>query len=236
MTLNKTTLVYFASIFSIMIVTTLIFNSNFYNIIINTAANIGKDNHHPNSVSTISPFPIGFAWAVSLDKTMESASTSSPTRDNITIDIISQPSIHELAGQSIKIKGIITNSNPNDTTKSGIAYISIVDIKDKIPIDLEDWSAEKGLYVPAIKGGQSLPLEWNVRLVKAGTYTIDILFSTDNSNTPVVASPRIPMEVLPKINLNPSNVLPIAFGVPAVVIAILFGLNYHRGKKTGIYK
>ena len=121
--------------------------------------------------------------------------------------------------------------------KSGIAYISIVDLVNKAPIDLEDWSASKGLYIPGIKGGQSLPIEWNVRLVKAGSYTIDLLFNPDgNLNTPSIASPRITMEVLPKLNLNPGNVLPVAFGVPAIVIVTLGYIGYRRGKNTGIYK
>jgi hypothetical protein len=89
---------------------------------------------------------------------------------DIKIDITSAHRVNGIAGQFIKIDGIITNLSHNETINGGIAYISIVDIKNKIPIDLEDWSAEKGLYIPFIEAGQSLPLEWNVRLVKAGSY------------------------------------------------------------------
>jgi hypothetical protein len=87
--------------------------------------------------------------------------------------------LNGIAGQFIKIEGIITNLSHNETINGGIAYISIVDIKNKVPIDLEDWSAAKGLYLLAIGAGQSLPLEWNVRLVTAGSYTIDLLFNKD---------------------------------------------------------
>jgi hypothetical protein len=128
------------------------------------------------------------------------------------------------------------NNRPNNASLGGIAYISIVDIKDKIPVDLEDWSAEKGLYIPAIKAGESLPLEWNVRLVKAGSYTVDILFNSDgNLISPPITTSKISLEVAPKINLNPGNVLPVAFGAPAIVIAILGYVSYARGKKTGVY-
>lgn len=74
-----------------------------------------------------------------------------------------------------------SNKNTGNGTVDGIAYISIVDVKDSIPVDLEDWSVEKGLYIPSISPGQSLPLEWNVRLVKAGSYTISVLFN-ENRN------------------------------------------------------
>jgi hypothetical protein len=52
---------------------------------------------------------------------------------------------------------------------------------------------------------------------------------------PPIISSRILMEVAPKLNLNPGNVLPIAFGVPAVLMGLLGIINYIRGKKTGVY-
>lgn len=161
--------------------------------------------------------------------------TSSLPSD-IKVNITSAHRVNGIAGQFIKIEGIITNLRYNETINGGIAYISIVDIKNKIPIDLEDWSAEKGLYIPFIEAGQSLPLEWNVRLVKAGSYTIDLLFNKDGDfASPPVASSKVFLEVAPKLNLNPGNVLPIAFGVPALIMGVLGVVSYIRGRKTGIY-
>ena len=156
---------------------------------------------------------------------------------------ISNPTriIHELVGKYITISANLnylkSAKTLDNSTKDGIAYISIVDVKDRIPVDLEDWSVEKGLYIPSISPGQSLPLEWNVRLVKAGSYTISVLFNENKNpfSDPIVSS-RINLEVLPKLNLNPSNVLLVAFGVPAVLIGFLGTLNYFRGRKTGVYR
>jgi len=156
---------------------------------------------------------------------------------------ISNPTkiIHELVGKYITISANLnylrSDKTLENSTKDGIAYISIVDVKDKIPVDLEDWSVEKGLYIPSISAGQSLPLEWNVRLVKAGSYTISVLFNENRNpfSDPIVSS-RINLEVLPKLNLNPSNVLLVAFGVPSLLIGFLGALNYLRGRKTGVYR
>jgi len=162
--------------------------------------------------------------------------TTASLPSDIKIDITSAHRVNGIAGQFIKIDGIITNLRHNETINGGIAYISIVDTKNKIPIDLEDWSAEKGLYLPYIEAGQSLPLEWNVRLVKAGSYTIDVLFNKDGDfASPSIASSKVFLEVAPKLNLNPGNVLPIAFGVPALIMGVLGVVSYIRGKKTGIY-
>ena len=168
--------------------------------------------------------------------------TTPSTQDNMKLDVLSSKSLHGTAGQYVKIEGKITNLNSsslssNKNNGSGIAYISIVDVKDRVPVDLEDWSVEKGLYIPFVESGHSLPLEWSVRLVKAGSYNVAILFNSNaESHAPPVASSRIIMDVAPKLNLNPGNILPVAFGVPAALMGIFGTLNYIRGRKTGVYR
>jgi len=179
------------------------------------------------------------AWG---NQILPSGSESPPSiQDDIKIDMISSRTVHAIAGQFIKIEGIITKLNQstssNETKRGGIAYISIVDVKDRVPVDLEDWSAEKGLYIPSIESGKSLPLEWNVRLVKSGLYTITILFNKDSAPySPPVTSSKTFLVVAPKLNLNPGNILPVAFGVPAILIGIFGTLNYMLGRKVGVYR
>jgi hypothetical protein len=166
-----------------------------------------------------------------------STTAISPPTGSVKMDITSPHKVSGIAGQYVRIEGVITNPSRDRTVNGGIAYISIVDLKDRIPIDLEDWSAQKGLYIPSVEAGQSLPLEWNIRLVKAGSYTIDMLFNKDGDfASPPSASSKVFLEVAPKLNLNPGNVLPVAFGVPAVIMGVLGVINYIRGRKTGIYQ
>jgi hypothetical protein len=168
--------------------------------------------------------------------------THPSTQNRLKIDVLSNPNLLGTAGQFVIIEGKITNlnsSSPSSFKKnnvSGIAYISIVDVKDRVPVDLEDWSVEKGLYIPFIESGHSLPLQWSLRLVKAGSYNVAILFNSNaDPYSPPISSSRIIMEVKPKMNLNPGNILPVAFGVPAGLMGIFGTLNYIRGRKTGIY-
>jgi hypothetical protein len=150
----------------------------------------------------------------------------------VRIDIISANQVSGLTGQFVKIQAKITNSN----TKAigGVAYISILDVINNQPIDLEDWSAEKGIYIPTIAPGQSVTHEWSIRLVKAGNYTIDVIFNTnENLSSPTISS-RVFLVVQPKINLNPDNVLPVAFGVPILLVVIFVSVNYWRRNKLKI--
>ena len=176
-----------------------------------------------------------FSILMSTHFPIQSAFGEIPTGSNqIKIAITSPNTIHEIAGQIITVNGSITNLGSN--TIGGIAYISIINVKDKIPIDLEDWSAEKGIGIPFIDPGKSFPMKWDVRLVKDGSYTIVIIFSKDGDSLPPVVSPKTFLEVAPKQNLNPGNVLPVVFGVPALLMAILGVINYSRGRKMGVYQ
>lgn len=157
-----------------------------------------------------------------------------PGSNPIKIEITSSSNIHAIAGQIIAVNGTITNLGSSPA--GGIAYISIIDVKDKIPIDLEDWSAHKGIAIDSISPGKSIPMEWNVRLVKDGSYTIVILFSSNDGSVPPTASSKTFLEVAPKQNLNPGNVLPVVFVVPALLMAILGTINYVRGRKMGVYQ
>ena len=152
----------------------------------------------------------------------------------IKMEITSSSNIHAIAGQIITVNGTITNLGSSPV--GGIAYISIIDVKDKIPIDLEDWSAHKGIAIDSIAPGKSISMEWNVRLVKDGSYTVVILFSSNDGSVPPTASSKTFLEVAPKQNLNPGNVLPVVFGVPALLMAILGSINYARGRKMGVYQ
>lgn len=157
-----------------------------------------------------------------------------PGANPIKMKITSSNNIHAIAGQIITVNGTITNLGSSPV--GGIAYISIIDVVGKIPIDLEDWSAHKGIAIDSIDPGQSIPMEWNVRLVKDGSYTVVILFSSNDGSVPPTASSKTFLEVAPKQNLNPGNVLPVVFGAPALLMAILGSINYARGRKMGVYQ
>ena len=198
--------------------------------LLTSSNSISQNRFMTNSASEIIP-QLGISDAMAKMKT--SLSLTKNQDNNIILNVTSPYYVHDIAGKIVKVKGIVTNLNPVNSTSGGLAYISIVDIKEKIPVDLEDWSVEKGLSIPSLDAGQSLPLEWDVRLVKAGSYTIDILFSTNGSlHAPPVVSSKIALVVDPKSNLNPGNILPVTFGVPAVLMSTLGLVNYLRTKKT----
>jgi hypothetical protein len=159
-------------------------------------------------------------------------SDTNTSNNQIDINLLSANYVNSTTGQYVLVKGNISNLDIHKPV-SGIAYISIVDVYNNQPIDLEDWSVQKGIYL-SIPPNQSVATEWNLRLVSAGFYTVTVIFA-GYGNYPPKTSSRIILEVLPKMNLNPSNIIPVAFGIPMLMMIILGLINYRRGKKMGIY-
>lgn len=144
----------------------------------------------------------------------------------LIMNISSSKTLSGTAGDFVTVEGAITDtgSQPlNDIT----TYLSLADNETKLPVDLEDWSAEKGLYIGSIGAGQTLPLNWKIHFVKAGTYSLIIVAEVAGNEIPQVSS-ITQFQVSPKRNLNPKQVLPVALGTPIILIFVMSLLASRR--------
>ncbi len=144
----------------------------------------------------------------------------------LVLDISSSKTLSGTAGDFVTVEGTITNSS-SQPLNNITTYLSLADNDSKLPVDLEDWSAEKGLYIGTIDAGQKLPLNWKIHFVKAGTYSLIIVAEVAGNELPQVSS-ITQFQVSLKRNLNPGQVLPVALGMPIVLTFILFILSYKR--------
>jgi len=160
---------------------------------------------------------LGMAYAYA-----ENQTASQP----LTLSIISEKALSGTAGDFTTVNAQINNSG-SQSISDITTYISLVDESNKMPVDLEDWSAEKGLFIGTIDSGQTLPLNWKIHFVKAGKYSLVIVAQTAGQEIPQVSS-IVHFTVKPKLNLNPGQVLPVALGTPIVLLFMLLLLNYKR--------
>ena len=160
---------------------------------------------------------LGMAYAYAANQT-----ASQP----LTLSIISEKALSGTAGDFTTVNAQINNSG-SQSISDITTYISLVDESNKMPVDLEDWSAEKGLFIGTIDSNQTLPLNWKIHFVKAGKYSLIIVAQTAGQEIPQVSS-IVHFTVKPKLNLNPGQVLPVALGTPIIVLFIMLLLNYKR--------
>jgi hypothetical protein len=153
-------------------------------------------------------------------------SSNATSRPTLAVDILSGETLNGTAGDYVKVAAQIQNvsSSPiSDIT----TYLSLADEETKLPVDLEDWSAEKGLFIGTIDAGQTLPLEWKIHFVKPGGYSLIIIAETAGDSIPQVSS-IVHFAVAAKHNLNPGQVLPVALCTPVVLLIIMILATYKR--------
>ncbi len=148
----------------------------------------------------------------------------------LLLSISSQDTLSGTAGDYVTVTGNISNTTAQ-SIPSITTYLSLVDNQTKMPVDLEDWSAEKGLYIGSIDTGQNLPLNWKIHFVKAGDYSLIIVAEIAGTRSPIVSTVTN-FHVSPKRNLNPGQVLPVALGMPLVILLLISALYYHRQKEA----
>ncbi|MDE2173493.1 MAG: hypothetical protein KGJ31_02775 [Patescibacteria group bacterium] len=144
----------------------------------------------------------------------------------LVLRILSSKTLSGTAGDFVDVKGSITNTS-GQAVQGITTYLSLSDNQTHKPVDLEDWSAEKGLYVGTIDAGATFPLDWKIHFVTAGDYSLIIVAETIGNPLPQV-SEITQFHVAPKKNLDPAQVLPVALGVPILLIFALFLLAYRR--------
>jgi hypothetical protein len=165
------------------------------------------------------------AWTLSAS-TVVTTVKQSPLK----LEILSQAEFSGIAGDFVTLQAQITNTGKSPV-ENITTFMALVDTENKMPVDLEDWSAERGLFIGSIDAGQTLPLVWKIHFVKAGTYELFVIANQPESPLPIVST-ITRFDVKPKKNLNPGQVLPVALGTPILLICLLMILNYRRLRKT----
>ena len=136
-------------------------------------------------------------------------------------------------GDHLRFWSTIINKGA-DPIEGLVAWISLVEIDpgNEQPVDLEDWSAHKAVTGATLGPGQSLRTDWPMRLIKGGDYRV-VVSVTDRGSHTVFTSPTIQFNVRQKPVLQSGRVLPVAAGVPILIIGLMiFNKTRQRRQKV----
>jgi len=147
----------------------------------------------------------------------------------LELRVLSSRTLSGTAGDFVEVVGEIANSSAQ-ATDSITTYLSLVDTGTKMPVDLEDWSAERGLFIGSIDAGQTLPLTWKIHFVQPGAYALAIVAAVEGRDQPIISALTF-FKVAAKRNLNPGHVLPVALGEPLLLVFAFLLLKYRRDRK-----
>lgn len=131
-------------------------------------------------------------------------------------------------GDRLKFHSVV--SNPGLQAAHGVvAWISLVQVDPghEQPVDLEDWSAHKAVTQAVLQPGQQVNVEWPMRLIQAGAYRV-VISAVDRETGHVMTSPFVDFQVRRKPVVESSRILPVAFGVPALILGLMAWRLYRR--------
>jgi hypothetical protein len=124
-------------------------------------------------------------------------------------------------GDHLSFHSVIRNGGSAPITGL-VGWLSLIqtDPGNEQPVDLEDWSAHKAVAAASLAPGETIESDWPMRLIEAGTYRVFVSAMGRDGRGPV-ASPIAEFIVREKPVLEPGRVLPVAFGLPALIAAAL---------------
>jgi len=136
-------------------------------------------------------------------------------------------------GDHLRFWSTITNLSATPI-EGLVAWISLVEVDpgNEQPVDLEDWSAHKAVTGATLSPGESLRTDWPMRLIKSGDYRV-VISVTDRTGRLVYTSPTAQFHVRQKPVLQAGRVLPVAAGMPLLVIGLMIFNKPRRLRKKG---
>ncbi|HEY0524299.1 MAG TPA: hypothetical protein VGD08_12975 [Stellaceae bacterium] len=148
--------------------------------------------------------------------------------------------VHPRMGDRLAFRSTIRNVGPDTATSGVVAWFNLlqVDPGKEQPVDLEDWSAQKAVTLPALVPGQAVETEWPLRLIQSGSYRAAVIAApvgggADAAVAPV-ASRFAGFAVAAKPVVESGRVLVVASGMPILLGAVLLwrlrGGRRHRAQ------
>ncbi|MCA8880565.1 MAG: hypothetical protein KDA73_11545 [Rhodobacteraceae bacterium] len=125
-------------------------------------------------------------------------------------------------GDHLSFQSRITNTGtaPVDGVISWLSIVR-VDAGQEAPIGLEDWSAEKAVTRSRLAPGETIVTDWPMRLIQDGRYRA-VVSAASRDGTALAASPFTDFTVRAKPVVQSARVLPVAAGVPLLLLALFF--------------
>jgi hypothetical protein len=131
-------------------------------------------------------------------------------------------------GQKFAFRSTIANEG--STPLSGlIAHLNVLSLRDGTYVDPEDWSSNRTRYLDTIPPGGSVTTTWELQAVNDGSFGVYVAVLPETGEAvPPTTAPTIRLEVAARRTLNPSGMVPLALGIPALLGALALAVRLAR--------
>jgi hypothetical protein len=165
------------------------------------------------------------ALAASVALALAGPALSGSNRIAITVD---RTAISTSLGNKFSVRSRITN-NGGSAARGLVAHLNILSLRPDVYLDPEDWSSHRTRYLHAIPAGRSLTITWRMQAVNAGSIGVFVAVLPQNgAPRPPATGPTVHVSIAHRRTLNSGGILPLAFGIPALLAALSLGLRLRR--------
>lgn len=130
-------------------------------------------------------------------------------------------------GQRFTFVSTIRNTGAAASTPA-VAHLDVLSLDPDVYVDPEDWSADRTQYLDPTPAGSSTPVSWTVRAVNSGRLLIYVTVVEPELRDAVAVSAPLRLTVAPRDRLAGPGALPLAVGVPAVLLALALATGRRR--------
>jgi len=123
-----------------------------------------------------------------------------------------------------------TVRNEGSAPVSGlIAHLNILSLRAGTYVDPEDWSSNRTRYLGAIPPGGSVVTTWQLQAVNDGSFGVYVAVLPDSGVAVApTTTPTIRLGVTSRRTLNPSGMVPVALGIPALLAVLALAVRIRR--------
>jgi uncharacterized membrane protein len=135
-------------------------------------------------------------------------------------------------GDEIGFSTVVTNTGAEKSSPLNVA-MNIVKTGKGDPVDPEDWSPQRTQGIETLAPGESVKQSWTVAAIMEGDYMVYLTVIPKpqgaDATSQLVSSPGVHVTVNPFPDSNPGGILPVAIGIPLVLMA--FSILLRRSKR-----
>jgi ABC-2 type transport system permease protein len=139
---------------------------------------------------------------------------------NIEVDL--EHAVTE-TGDTVEFNTIVTNNGSQPSSQFSVS-MNIIKIGSGDPVDPEDWSPVRSQEADALAAGAVSEMQWVIDTILSGNYmvymTVIPIPSRPDVTTQTISSKGIHFTVKDVPRTNPGGVLPVAVGIPALLVLI----------------
>lgn len=154
---------------------------------------------------------------------------ASEGNQSLDVKIISPSAVEDFPGREETVKVEVTNHSNQDLQKV-LVYITMADLNKNMTVNLEDYNADKPVYIETLKAGETQTIDLPVRFVYTSSYHLYVTVVSKENNL-ITSSAAIPIHIIGNTMINK----PVAFGVvitePIILLFIVMGAIIYRKRK-----